>query len=59
VELQDVFKEDMKDILGSDALACPKVNQVMKDGVPEFNACAVRRVFIKWAENLLERCPDL
>jgi hypothetical protein len=49
VELQDVFKEDMKDILGSDALACPKVNQVIKDGVPEFNACAVRRVFIKWA----------
>jgi hypothetical protein len=49
----------MKEILGNDALACPKVNQIFKDGVPEFNACAVRRVFIKWAENLLELCPDL
>lgn len=59
IELQDAFKEDMKEILGSDALACPKVTQVVKDGVPEFNACAVRRVFVKWAENLLEACPDL
>lgn len=53
IELQDVFKDDMRDLLGQDALACPKVTQVMKDGVPQFNACAVRRVFIKWAENLL------
>jgi len=53
VELQDVFKEDMKDMLGQDALACPKVTHIFKDGNLEFNACAVRRVFIKWAENLL------
>jgi uncharacterized protein YihD (DUF1040 family) len=59
VELKDAFKEDMKDILGDDVLACPKVNQVMKETGPEFNACAVRRVFVKWAENLLELFPEL
>lgn len=30
VELQDIFKEDMKDLLGQDALACPKVTQTIK-----------------------------
>lgn len=59
IEEQNVFKEDMKDILGDDVLACPKVMQVTKDGRTSFNACAVRRVFVKWAENLLEKCPDL
>ena len=53
VEQQDDFKEDMKDILGEDVLACPKVGQVTKDGRTSVNACAVRRVFVKWAENLL------
>ena len=49
----------MKDLLGEDVLTCPKVNQVTKDGKTSFNACAVRRVFVKWAENLLDKCPDL
>ena len=34
VELKDPFKEDMKDILGDDVLACPKVNLTMKDTGP-------------------------
>lgn len=34
IELKDVFKDDMLDLLGQDALACPKVTQVVKDGVP-------------------------
>ena len=49
IEEQHTFKEDMKEILGSDVLACPKVGQVNKDGKSYFNACAVRRVFVKWA----------
>ena len=40
-------------------MTCPKVAQVIKDGKTSFNACAVRRVFVKWTENLLEKCPDL
>lgn len=59
IELQDDFKEDMKDILGDDVLSCPKVGQVVKNGRTSFNACAVRRVFVKWCENLLEKCPEL
>ena len=43
----------MKLILGEDVLACPKVGQVNKEGKTSFNAVAVRRVFVKWAENLL------
>jgi len=39
----------MKNILADDVLACPKVGVITKDGKSEFNACAVRRVFIKWA----------
>ena len=53
IEEEKAFKEDMQDILGEDVLACPKVGQVTKDGKTTFNACAVRRVFVKWAENLL------
>jgi len=49
VEEKDTFKVDMQDILGSDVLACPKVGEVTKDGKKSFNACAVRRVFVKWA----------
>jgi HSP90 family molecular chaperone len=48
VEQQDDFKEDMKDLLGDDVLACTKVGQVNKEGRTSFNACAVRRVFVKW-----------
>ena len=43
----------MKDILGDDVLACTKVGRVVRNGKASFNACAVRRVFVKWAENLL------
>ena len=43
----------MMDILGDDVLACPKVSQVIRNGKATFNACAVRRVFVKWCENLL------
>lgn len=53
MEEQDCFKEDMKDILGADVLGCTKVGQVTKNGKSSFNACAVRRVFVKWAENIL------
>ena len=49
----------MKDLLGDDVMTCPKVSQVIKDGKKSFNACAVRRVFVKWAENLLDKFPDL
>ena len=49
----------MKDILGDDVLACTKVGRVVRNGKTSFNACAVRRVFVKWAENLLYKCPDL
>jgi hypothetical protein len=47
----------MKEILGEKTLACAKVSITMKDGRPEFNACAIRRVFVKWAENLIELFP--
>ena len=57
--LQHDFKADMKDLLGEETLACPKVSQTVINGKPSFNACAVRRVFVKWAENMLEKCPDL
>jgi hypothetical protein len=53
IEQQDDFKTDMKDILGDDVLACPKVGQVTSGNKTSFNACAVRRVFVKWCENLL------
>ena len=59
IDEQESFKSDMKDLLGEDVLTCPKVAQVTKDGKASFNACAVRRVFVKWAENLLDKCPDL
>ena len=52
-EEKDTFKADMRDILGDDVLACPKVGEVDQDGKISFNACAVRRVVVKWAENLL------
>ena len=55
--LQDSFRADMKALLGESTLACPKVSQVFIDGKHVFNACAVRRVFVKWAENMLEKCP--
>jgi hypothetical protein len=48
IEEQAAFQEDMKDLLGEDVLSCPKVSQVDKDGKKYFNACAVRRVFVKW-----------
>lgn len=59
IEEEEAFTADMKDLLGEDALSCPKVREVITDGKATFNACAVRRVFVKWAENLLEKCPDL
>lgn len=59
IEEEETFNADMKDLLGDDALSCPKVRQVTSEGKTTFNACAVRRVFVKWAENLLEKCPDL
>jgi hypothetical protein len=59
IEEEEDFKSDMKDIFGEDVPSCPKVGQVIKDGKKYFNACAVRRVLVKLAENLLEKCPDL
>ena len=59
IEEQDNFKHDMKDLLGSDILSGPKVAQVTKDGKTYFNACAIRRMFMKWVENLLENCSDI
>ena len=32
---------------------------INSEGKPEFNACAVRRVFVKWAENMLEKTEEL
>ena len=49
----------MRDILGADTAACVKVGLVEKDGEKQFNACAVRQIFVKWTENLLESCPEL
>ena len=59
IEEEEAFKEDMMELLGEDVLTCPKVGLIEKEGKKFFNATAVRRVFVKWAENLLEKCPDL
>jgi hypothetical protein len=39
----------MRDIFGEEVPCCPKVTQIVKDGKKYFNACAVRRVLVKWA----------
>jgi len=44
-------------LLGEGALTDCKVKRGEKDGKRFYNASAVRRVFIKWAETLLERIP--
>jgi hypothetical protein len=59
IEEQEVFRSDMQALLGEDVLADAKVGVANRDGEACFNACAVRRVLVKWAGNLLERCPDL
>ena len=46
-------------MLGEKTLACAKVSITMNNGIPSFNACAVRRVFVKWAENLIELFPEI
>jgi hypothetical protein len=38
----------MKDILGADTTASVKVALVLKNGEKQFNACAVRGIFVKW-----------
>jgi hypothetical protein len=50
---QDSFLIDMKDMLGDDVMGCTKVGMVTVDGKTKYKAAAVRRVFVKWAENLL------
>ena len=59
IEEQESFKNDMKDLIGEDVLTGLKVDQVTKYGETYFNACAIMRMFLKWAENLLENCSDL
>ena len=48
IELETDFKSDMMALLGERVLTCPKVEQVTKNGKTSFNACAVRRIFVKW-----------
>lgn len=46
----------MKEIFGSDAKSDCKVKKTI-DGC--YEAAAVRRVFIKWSETMIERVPDI
>jgi hypothetical protein len=48
-EEEETFKSDMKDLLGEDVVSCAKVGLANKEGNESFNACAVRRVMVKWA----------
>lgn len=49
IDEEEVFRTDMIDLFGEGTLSCPKVKQVTQNGKKYFNACAVRRVFVKWA----------
>lgn len=53
------FQKDMKLLLGDHALTDSKVKKITKNGREEYTASPVRRVFIKWAETIIERIPDI
>lgn len=53
------FQSDMKAIMGDDVLTDSKVKKVSKNGVEEYTASPVRRVFIKWVETIIERIPSI
>jgi|JI6StandDraft_1071083.scaffolds.fasta_scaffold1114467_1 hypothetical protein len=52
------FLSDMKDLLGPETEVDCKVKRKEKDGKICYSAEAVRRVFIKWSETLIERIPE-
>jgi hypothetical protein len=53
----DDFQNDMIGLFGEGTLNDCKVKRGEKNGKRFYNASAVRRLFIKWAETLLERIP--
>ncbi len=54
------FKIDMEAVLGPEVEVDCKVKwQKNEDGDTYYNASAVRRVFIKWSETLIERIPEV
>jgi hypothetical protein len=50
------FQADMKTIFGSSILCDLKVR---KNPSGDYNVVGIRRLLVKWAENLLENDPDL
>ena len=46
-------------MLGSETLTDCKVKRHIKDHKVFYSAEAVRRVFIKWSETLIERIPEV
>lgn len=49
----------MKAILGDEVLTDSKVKKINKNEIEEYSASPVRRVFIKWAETIIERVPNI
>ncbi len=54
------FKADMESILGKAETDCKvKWKGSNEEGEKKYVASAIRRVFIKWIETLIERIPDV
>lgn len=57
-QLYPDFKSDMQDIFGEVQTDC-KVKWQIQENQKAYNASAIRRVFIKWSETMIERVPEV
>lgn len=53
------FKTDMEALLGKEVLTDAKVKCEKRGDTKVYAASAVRRVFIKWVETMVERIPEI
>lgn len=58
-DLRPDFDKDMVDMLGPETLTDCKVKRTTRDNKTFYKAEAVRRIFIKWSETLIERIPEV